>query len=340
MKMTERRQMILALAIKEYINKAQPVGSETLAKMDLGVSSATIRNELAALEEEGYLTHPHTSAGRVPTEKGYRYFVETLMDNMELTTAEQQMIRHQFHQVTLDVEQWMRLSAAVLAHTSKMAALVTAPSANQTRFKHVELIAISETVAMMVLVLQAGTVKQQMLYSTDLLDQEDLRRIANRLNEKFAGRSAAEIREQARNLSGFALQVAERIHQIIEQMDRRTSREIYRDGLLDILRQPEFVAVDKMQQLLEVLEQRTLLEDMLNSLAPAHGVQVVIGSEGGREEFNDYSLVMARYGIEGEASGVVGVIGPLRMPYPRAVSTVKYVSQMLDDLMMRFYSGR
>jgi len=340
MKMTERRQMILALAIKEYINKAQPVGSETLAKMDLGVSSATIRNELAALEEEGYLTHPHTSAGRVPTEKGYRYFVETLMDNMELTTAEQQMIRHQFHQVTLDVEQWMRLSAAVLAHTSKMAALVTAPSANQTRFKHVELIAISETVAMMVLVLQAGTVKQQMLYSTDLLEQEDLRRIANRLNEKFGGRSAAEIRDQARNLSGFAQHVAERIHQIIEQMDRRTSREIYRDGLLDILRQPEFVAVDKMQQLLEVLEQRTLLEDMLNNLAPAHGVQVVIGSEGGREEFNDYSLVMARYGIAGEASGVVGVIGPLRMPYPRAVSTVKYVSQMLDDLMMRFYSSR
>ena len=134
MRMTERRQMLLALAIQEYIKKAQPVGSESLAKHDLGISSATIRNELAALEEEGYLTHPHTSAGRVPTEKGYRYFVETLMDNMELTAEEQQMIRHQFHQVTLDVEQWMRLSAAVLAHTSNMAALVTAPSAQQTRF--------------------------------------------------------------------------------------------------------------------------------------------------------------------------------------------------------------
>lgn len=332
--------MLLALLIKEYVSKALPIGSETLAKMDLGISSATIRNELAALEEEGYLTHPHTSAGRVPSEKGYRYFVETLMDNMELTLDEQQMIRHQFHQVTLDVEQWMRLSAAVLAHTSKMAALVTAPSAYQTRFKHVELIAISETVAMMVLVLQAGTVKQQMLYSTDLLEQEELRRIANRLNEIFAGRSIKEIRENSRNLTGFALETAQRVQQIIEQMDHRTSREIYRDGLLDILRQPEFIIVDKMQQLLEVLEQRTLLEEMMTGLAPAHGVQVIIGSEGGREEFNDYSLVMARYGIEGEASGVVGVIGPLRMPYPRAVSAVKYVSQMLDDLMMRFYSAR
>ncbi len=339
-KMTERRQLLLALVIKEYIKKAQPVGSEALAKLDLGISSATIRNELAALEEERFLTHPHTSAGRVPTEKGYRYFVETLMDNMELTAEEQQMIRHQFHQVTLDVEQWMRLSAAVLAHTSSMAALVTAPSAQQTRFKHVELIAISETVAMMVLVLQAGTVKQQMMYSIDLLEQNELRRVANQLNEKFAGRAAGEIKAQLRHLSGFTLSAAQRVHQIIEQMDHRTSREIYRDGLMDILRQPEFVAVDRMQQLLEVLEQRTMLEDLLQSLAPAHGVQVVIGSEGGREELNDYSLVMARYGIEGEASGVVGVIGPMRMQYSRAVSAVSYVSVMLDDLMMRFYSGR
>ncbi|MDL1895603.1 heat-inducible transcription repressor HrcA [Anaerolineae bacterium CFX7] len=340
MKMTERRQMLLALAIKEYVKKAQPVGSETLARLDLGISPATIRNELAALEEEGYLTHPHTSAGRVPTEKGYRYFVETLMDNLELSADEQQMIRHQFHQVTLDVEQWMRLSAAVLAHTSNMAALVTAPSAQHTRFKHVELIAISETVVMMVLVLQAGTVKQQMLYSTDLIEQEELRRVANQLNKKFVGRAAADIQNLSRPFSGFVLTVAQRVQQIIEQMDHRTSREIYRDGLLDILRQPEFVGVDKMQQLLEVLEQRTMLEGLLQSLAPAHGVQVVIGSEGGREELNDYSLVMARYGIEGEASGVVGVIGPMRMQYSRAVSAVRYVSVMLDDLMMRFYSGR
>ncbi len=340
MRMTERRQMLLALVIQEYIKKAQPVGSETLAKLDLGVSAATIRNELAALEEEGYLTHPHTSAGRVPTEKGYRYFVETLMDNLELSPEEQQMIRHQFHQVTLDVEQWMQLSAAVLAHTSSMAALVTAPTAQQTRFKHVELIAISDAVTMMVLVLQAGTVKQQMLYSTDLMEQEELRRIANQLNDKFAGRTASEIKSQLRGFSGFALEVAQRVQQIIEQMDHRTSREIYRDGLLDILRQPEFIAVDRMQQLLEVLEQRTMLQDLLQSLAPAHGVQVVIGSEGGREELNDYSLVMARYGIEGEASGVLGVIGPMRMQYSRAVSAVSYVSQMLDDLMRRFYSSR
>lgn len=336
--MSERRQMILALAVREYIKTAQPVGSESLARLSLGWSPATIRNELASLEKEGYLTHPHTSAGRIPTEKGYRYFVESLMDDLELPDVEQRMIRHQFHQVTLDVEQWMRLSAAVLAHTSQMAALVMAPTSVQSRFKHVELIAISDSVAMMVLVMQAGAVKQQMLFSPDPLDQDDLKRISNLLNDRFGGRSAAEIKERLGQFRGFTGEVAERIHQLVEQMDRRTSQEMYRDGLLDILRQPEFIAVERMQQLLEVLEQRTMLEDMLNSLAPAHGVQVVIGSEGGREELNDYSLVMARYGIEGEASGVLGVIGPMRMPYPRAVSAVRYVSQMLDDLMLRFYS--
>ncbi len=200
MEMTERRQRILGLVVREYINTAQPVGSEALARLNLGVSPATIRNELAALEAEGYLTHPHTSAGRVPTEKGYRYFVESLMDEFELSPVEQRMISHQFHQVTLDVEQWMRLSAAVLAHTSHMAALVTAPRSPQSRFKHVELIAISEAVAMLVLVLQEGTVKQQMLNLTKPMEQDELRRVANRLNDRFAGLNAVQVRQRSRDL--------------------------------------------------------------------------------------------------------------------------------------------
>src|SRR3972149_578948 len=125
--LTDRQEKILAFVVKEYIETAIPVGSETLRRRGLSVSSATIRNELAELEEAGYLTHPHTSAGRVPTEKGYRYFVESLMEEFELPSVEQRMIRHQFHQVTLDVDQWMRLAAAVLAHASHSTALVTAP---------------------------------------------------------------------------------------------------------------------------------------------------------------------------------------------------------------------
>ncbi len=340
MELSERRKNILGLVVREYINTAQPVGSEALARLKLGVSSATIRNELAALESDGYLTHPHTSAGRVPTEKGYRYFVESLMEEFELSPAEQRMILHQFHQVTLDVDQWMRLSAAVLAHTSHTAALVSPPRGSQARFKHIELIVISEAVAMLVLVLQEGTVKQQMLALPGPMEQDELRYMANRLNERLMGSTASQVRSRAADLDGFIATVAESVVSMMDQMDRLAYRELYRDGLIDILKQPEFAVVDRMQQLLQVLEERSLLEEIMLNLAPSEGVQIVIGREGGHAELNEYSMVLARYGIEGEASGVIGVFGPLRMPYPRAVSAVRYVSTLLDDLMQRFYGGK
>lgn len=340
MEMTDRRRRILELVVREYINTAQPVGSEALSRLQLGVSSATIRNELAALEEGGYLRHPHTSAGRIPTEKGYRYFVESLMDELELTPVEQRMISHQFHQVTLDVDQWMRLSAAVLAHTSHAAALVTAPRSIHARFKHIELIEIGDNTAMLVLVLQEGTVKQQMLNLPGPVQQDELRYIANRLNAQFGGQTAAYIRALSSGLSDLSAVAADAAASMMEQMDLHTSRELYRDGLMDILRQPEFAIVDKMQQLLQVLEERNLLEEIMLSLAPAQGVQVVIGQEGGHPELNEYSMVMARYGIKGEASGVISVFGPIRMPYARAVSAVRYVSGLLDELMYRFYGSK
>jgi len=167
------------------------------------------------------------------------------MDNMELTTDEQQMIRHQFHQVTLDVEQWMRLSARWLAHTSKMAALVTAPSATQTRFKHVELIAISETVAMMVLVLQAGTVKQQMFIRPNWSSQEELRRVANRLNEKCCGRNSKEIKDSIRTLERLCAGHRPADSQIIEQMDHRTSREIIGMGCSTFYASPNLSSFER-----------------------------------------------------------------------------------------------
>ncbi|MGB8648993.1 MAG: heat-inducible transcriptional repressor HrcA [Anaerolineae bacterium] len=340
MELSERRKKILGLVVREYISSAQPVGSEALARLRLGVSSATIRNELAALEAEGFLTHPHTSAGRIPTEQGYRYFVASLMEELELSPAEQRMILHQFHQVTLDVDQWMRLSAAVLAHTSHTAALVSPPRGKQARFKHLELIAISDGVAMLVLVLQEGTVKQQMLTLPSPIEQDELRYMANRLNDNLAGNTAGQVRARTADQEGFMSTVVGNVAGLMDQMDRLASRELYRDGLIDILKQPEFAVVDRMQQLLQVLEERNLLEEIMLNLAPSEGVQIVIGREGGHAELNEYSMVLARYGIEGEASGVIGVFGPLRMPYPRAVSAVRYVSTLLDDLMQRFYGGK
>ncbi len=354
--LTERQEKLLAFVVQEYVESATPVGSETLRRRGLGVSSATIRNELASLEDDGYLTHPHTSAGRVPTEKGYRYFVESLMEEFELPIVEQRMISHQFHQVTLDVDQWMRLTAAVVARASHGASLVTAPQSPRCRFKHLQLIAINEQVALLVLVLREGTVKQQMLALASAASQvadppadpagprgatpngDDLTQISNWLNGQFAGLSVDQIESQRLPLSVFENEVVGVVIDLMQQIDRRTSHEIYRDGIVDILRQPEFSAIDRMQALLEMLEQQTLIEGMLSNLAPERGVQVVIGGESHRDEMNDYSIVLARYGFP-EASGVIGVLGPLRMPYARTIGVVRYVAGLLDNLIERTYGS-
>jgi heat-inducible transcriptional repressor len=336
--LSERQRKLLAYVIQEYVDSAVPVGSETLRHRGMNVSSATIRNELAALEDSGYLSHPHTSAGRIPTEKGYRYFVETLMDDLDLPIAEQRMISHQFYQVTLDVEQWMRLTAAVLAHSSKSAAFVTAPQSSHSRFKHLQLVAINEQVALLVLVLQEGAIKQQMLAMNPPQTQADLAALSNRLNSHYNAKTVHQIRAYALTLSPFEEQVANAVIALIEQVDQRTTREIYRDGIADILRQPEFVASDRIQTLLGIMEQRHLLENVLTHLAPGRGVQVVIGGESNRDELSDYSLVLARFGSD-EASGVVGVLGPQRMPYARTIGVVRYVSGLLDNLMIRMFGG-
>lgn len=335
--LSERQRRVLALVVQEFVENAQPVGSETLRQRGLGVSSATIRNELSALEEMGFLTHPHTSAGRIPTEKGYRYFVESLMEEFELPLVEQRMIRHQFHQVTLDVDQWMRLAAAVLAHASHSAAIVTAPQAERCRFKNLQLVAISEQVALLVLVLMGGTVKQQMLTLPQAVSQEELMRISNRLNEHLGGLNTDQIRALAFGLSMFESNVVGMVLDLMRQVDTRTMQDVYRDGVMDILRQPEFSAIERMQALLEMLEQRSTLETMMSDLAPAQGVHVVIGSENQYDEMSDYSMVLTRYGLPGEATGIVGVLGPVRMQYARSIGAVRYVAGLLDDLMARMH---
>ncbi len=336
--LTERRQAILAMVVREYIDSARSVGSKTIVeRYNLGISSATMRNEMAYLEERGYLTHFHTSAGRVPTEKGYRYFVERLMQEAELPLVEQRMIRHQFHQLHLELDQWMRLAAAVLAHTARSAALVTAPRASRCCFKHLELISIRGPMVLLILILQGGTVKEQMLTLAQPLSQDDLSRTSNWLNELFGGLDTGQITAQLPRLSLFESQFAELVVELMERTDEGRGSDIYRDGLINILRQPEFTEVGNVRQLIRVLERRGFLEQVLAEALPVSGVQVIIGGEGRWDELSEYSIVLAPYGVVGRAIGTVGVLGPMRMPYRRAISTVRYVADLLSDLVHELY---
>ena len=345
--MNERRRLILKLVIQEYIENPIPVASELLVrKYGLKLSSATIRNELAVLEELGYLTHLHTSAGRVPTDAGYRYFVENLMDRTQLPVTEQRTIRHQFYQVRSELlDQWIQLAGAVLARTAQNASVVTPPRAYQSRFRHIELIAIYESTVLMVLVLHDGNLRQQTITLDTARSQEELSRSAARLNEHFADMGAAQVRETFQTIQAqpeptfndLEQQVLDLVLRAMHQIEEQFNQEIHSDGLIEILSQPEFVHVDRIRQVMEILQGGKGLSPLITRVLASNGVQVVIGGEHGQDDMREYSVVLSRYGVNGAAAGVLGVIGPTRMAYPRTISTVHYVSLVMSDLLGDIY---
>jgi len=337
-KLTPRQRDVLAIVVRDYTKTAMPVGSTAIVReYPLGVSSATVRNELAYLEEQGYLTHPHTSAGRVPTEKGYRYFVAQLMQETDLPLAEQRMIRHQFHQVRMDLEQWMRLTATVLAHTARAASMVTAPHAPQTRLKHLKLISVSDALGLLVLVLHGGTVRQELISLTSPIFQDEMEAVANKLNALLQGLSAAEIEGSNYVFNPLERLVLDRMLDIMWEEERHRSVTLYRDGLSQVLQQPEFAEASRARHVVRVLEEGSLLGPMLMAASERRGVQVIIGGEGYWEGMGGYGIVISRYGVWGHASGALGVLGPLRMSYRRAVSAVRYVSLLLSELVGELY---
>lgn len=334
--LTLRQQKVLGLVIRTYINTAQPVGSKALLEAnDLGVSSATIRNEMAALEELGYLTHPHTSAGRTPTDKGYRFFVERLIGDVELPLTEQNTIRHQFHQAKLEMSQWMQLASAVLARSAHSAAIITAPKVEQPRLRHLELISTQSQLVLMVVVFQGGTVRQRMLTLREPMDQHALSQTASKFNSLCAGLDTAGIRSRMADANDFESDVIKLLTDLMSSTDAVPMNEVYRDGLTEVLQEPEFTRRSDANAIVTAMEQPTFLTDVLSS--PVGTVQVVIGGEGRWRELSSCSMVIARYGVEGFATGALGVLGPTRMPYGRAISTVRYVADLMSDLVSDLY---
>ncbi len=335
--LNERQQTLLLLIIRDYIDAAQPVGSKRLVEhYRLELSSATIRNEMVALTEMGYLRQPHTSAGRVPTEQGYRYFVGQMMNQAELPETVQQTISHQFYQARPDVDQWMHLAASVLAHQSQGVSVVTSPRAEHGRFQHVELISTQGRQVFMVLVLVGGEVSQQLLTLAEPLSQERLSQAATRLNGQLAGRTVGEIAALSSRSDALEQDIQTLIVQDMRRTAQTSSGEIYTDGLTNVLAEPEFAEADEARRALRLFEERSTLQELLaRALTNSNvgGLQVLIGGEGGWEELRQCSMVLARYGVPGLATGALGVLGPMRMSYARAIPTVRFVAGLLSDFV-------
>src|SRR3990172_5031704 len=238
--LTPRQETILGLLIREYVETATPISSTGLVeKYNLGVSSATVRNEFAALTAAGFLRQPPTSAGRVPTEMGYRYFVQRMVGEADLPLTERNTISHQFYQMGGEVDQWMRLAASVLARHSRVASLVTSPHPERARVKRVELIATHGRQVLLVVVLNGGEVRQQMLMLAEPVPQEALAEAAAHINAMAAGLQAAEIEARLTQLAVLVVDVSRLVAVIMHCIDVVSYHEIYRDGLGNVLAQPE-----------------------------------------------------------------------------------------------------
>lgn len=346
--LSERQKFILALVVHEYARTAAPVGSRFLVdQYHLDLSSATVRNEMAALTEQGYLRQPHTSAGRVPTEEGYRYFVGRLLQETTLPETVRHTITHQFYQTRNDVDQWMRLAASVLASQSRAASVVTAPYPEMQRFKHLELISTRGRQVLMVLVLYGGDVRQRLLTLPEPVSQEQLSQTAERLTRNLQEKDLDAIRAIRSTFNGLDLDILNTIVQDVEQARETVVGEVFMDGLTNVLAEPEFSSSDDARRALRLLEERSLLHDLLarTVLSTAGGmtsprmgrgfnsVQVLIGGEGTWDELRQSAVILARYGTPGLATGTLGVLGPLRLPYGRTISTMRFLSGLLSDLV-------
>ena len=334
---TEREATILRSIIRQYISRALPVASKDIARdAGIDVSSATIRNEMVRLEEEGYIARPHHASGSIPTDKGYRFYVESLTD-VELPAAEQLTINHLFYQAERKLDVWMSLASTLAAQMAKAVSVVTAPKPVACLYKHLELIAIKDSLVLLVLVLHGAKVRQELIAMGQNISQQELTAIANKLNEMFENLNRVRVSDKLNELSETEKMVAACVTRLMETEDTSENEEHYLEGWHFILREPEFSRDYHILSLLELAEHRALVRSIIPRELATPGVQVIIGSENKDSAVQNYSVVVSRYGIPDKALGTIGVVGPTRMSYVRAISTVDYLSAVLSRLVSELY---
>ncbi len=343
-----RSGAILRAVIDEYVTSAAPVSSGALVSgYPMGVSSATVRSILAELEMMGLLTHPHTSAGRIPTDAGYRYYIQALAEEWSLPPVEQRMIRHQFGQVEFASEQWFRLAASTLAANTHTAGLATTAKPKAARVRRIELLSVQDRLALMIVVFREGTTRQILHNLGAPASQDELNATADLLNVLAMDRTADEIEaaladlpeaEEATDQSSNVQMFGRRLVRAMREFDAAVIDDLFSDGLLNVMEAPEFDRSEKVRQVFAALENRSYLGSLVEAVARAGDIQIFIGHENRPVEMQEVSLILAPYGRLGRAVGVVGVLGPTRMSYPQAIASVEFVSDLMSELVEHLYA--
>jgi heat-inducible transcriptional repressor len=323
----DRKAVILRAVVEEYIDTAQPVGSSRIVQAGgLHVSAATVRNELSVLEREGYLTQPHTSAGRIPTEKGYRFFVDQLTPKGSLQPAQRQAVQSFFNTTHGALEQMLHDTSRLLSNLTDYAAVVVGPPHEAATIRSIQLVGLAPRLALLVAVLSNGVVEKRSLdFETDTGD-ESLAAASAHLSRFAVGRPLSE--DVLVSPAGDATvdAVAARAIEALRHGHDAEPDHVFVGGASRMA--SAFDAVGTVGQVLQILEQQYVVVSLLKDVLD-RGLSVAIGSEVGHESLNECSVVVAPYEVEGEAAGTIGVVGPTRMKYPQALAAVALVSQRL-----------
>lgn len=336
--LTEREKTVLRSIVHNFILSATPVGSRLISKKHpLGLSPATIRNVMADLEAMGYLSHPHTSAGRVPTDEGYRFYVNSLMDIQRLSEADKKTIRNQLD-ITSDAESMLRESSKLLAKISRQLSVVTSPHLSTGTFEKLELVTISSTRIMVVLAIKFGLVRTIMMEVAAEGPKEKLEDISAVLNQRLSGLTLRQIRDTfSDRVRDVKSEESGLIRLFIESVDKlfadiKDRDRVHISGTDSLLDQPEFGNPQDFRSIIELINNEDIIVHVLEKHEGETDVVVTIGQENEEESLKNYSIVTSPYTI-GDVAGTVGLIGPKRMDYSKMIPLVDYVAGVISKMM-------
>ncbi len=347
MELNERKKLILKAIIDEYMGTAEPVGSRAISKREeLGLSSATIRNEMADLEEMGYLVQPHTSAGRIPSDMGYRFYVNSLMSRYQMSVEAVERLRAEMEQKVTQLEMLIKKASVITTLLTNYTTVISTPDLNGAEIKKVDLVSLGGGVVMIVIITKAGAIKNKVVSMG--VDEGIVTELSEILNRALSGLMAqditfAKIQEMQKEIEQrldltpkILVNILNFVYEAIEALDET---EIYIENTKSILRYPEYSNVEKAQKLLTLLEDEKNLKQMIASDDGKSGVHIKIGKENQFEELADCSLVTVDYSINGKSAGKLGVIGPKRMDYAKVVASLDCISNHIDKILYQLYIG-
>ncbi len=337
--LNDRSRKILEAIIEDYIDSAEPVGSRAVTRRHLlRLSPASVRNVMADLEEMGYICAPHTSAGRVPTEKGYRYYIDSLLQVRQLSQSDRQLIEGNQRFKGLRTEEILREAGKALSSISHYTGLVLAPRLYSTVFRHIEFVRLSSTRLLVVLVTQSGLVQNKLIATSDDLSQSELEQMSNYLNRTLCGLTIQEVKAKIVHEMAQEKALYDRLLQQALQYSRQALGEeedgqVFIEGATRMLEQPEFSSLERMKRLFQAFEQKSQLVELLDKSQRAAGVHIFIGSETEFSGIEGCSLVAASYSSQSGTIGTLGVIGPTRMPYSLVIPIVDYTARMVSKIL-------